>query len=88
MGDFNSEPETMAIKTIKTKFEDGGKLVNNGIYGPIGTFTGFEMNIIPERRIDYIFVKGMKVVKYRHIDDKMKNNNYLSDHLPVLIEVK
>lgn len=88
MGDFNSEPDEMPIKTIKTKFEDSALQANHGIYGPIGTFTGFEMNIIPERRIDYIFIKGMKVVKYRHIDDKMKNNNYLSDHLPVLIEVR
>ncbi len=50
--------------------------------------TGFTMNELAKRRIDYIFIKNLKVSKYRHIDDKMKNNNYLSDHLPVLIELK
>lgn len=88
MGDFNSEPGNSPIEIIETKFEDGSKLATNGVYGPIGTYTGFEKNTIAEKRIDYIFVKGLKVSKYRHIDDKMKNNNYLSDHLPVLIELE
>ena len=88
MGDFNSDPESKPIRIIKGDFEDVGKLVRNGIYGPTGTFTGFKKNTIAEKRIDYIFVKNLEVVKYRHIDDKMKNNNYLSDHLPVLIELK
>ena len=88
MGDFNSKPGKRPIKIIEKELEDGAKLAPNGIYGPIGTFTGFKKNKIAEKRIDYIFVKGLKVSKYRHIDDKMKNNNYLSDHLPVLIELE
>ncbi len=88
MGDFNSEPESKPIKILTGELEDGAKKVRNGIYGPIGTFTGFKKNTLAKRRIDYIFVKNLEVVKYRHIDDKMKNNNYLSDHLPVLIQLK
>ena len=88
MGDFNSEPSNKPIKIIVQDFEDGAKLGTNGIYGPIGTYTGFKKNRVATKRIDYIFVKGLKVSKYRHIDDKMKNNNYLSDHLPVLIELE
>ena len=87
MGDFNAEPDKLPIKTIKKEFKDWARLTAYGIYGPVGTYTGFKKNAIAERRIDYIFVKGLKVVKYRHIDDKMKNNNYLSDHLPVLVEL-
>ena len=88
MGDFNSKPGKRPIKIIEKEFEDAAKLATNGVYGPIGTYTGFKKNKIAEKRIDYIFVKGLKVSKYRHIDDKMKNNNYLSDHLPVLIELE
>lgn len=88
MGDFNSELETNPIKTLKKVLKDGAELSTDGIYGPNGTYTGFKKEALAERRIDYIFIKDLKVIKYRHIDDKMKNNNYLSDHLPVLIELK
>lgn len=88
MGDLNSEPGSRPIKIIEQELDDGAKLATNGIYGPIGTYTGFEKNIIAERRIDYIFVKNLKIARYRHIDDKKKNGHYLSDHLPVLIELQ
>ena len=88
MGDFNAEPQSNPIKIFKTELKDGAELSPDGIYGPKGTFTGFIKNEIAEKRIDYIFIKNLKVSKYIHIDDKMKNNNYLSDHLPVLIEFK
>jgi len=88
MGDFNSEPDDAPIKTILKDLTDGSTLAPDGIYGPHGTFTGFKENIIPENRIDFIFIKGFNVTKYRHIDDRQKNNNYISDHLPVLIDFK
>lgn len=88
MGDFNAEPETKPIRIFKKELIDGAELSKDGIYGPYGTYTGFTKDVLAKRRLDYIFVKNLKVEKYRHIDDKMKNNNYLSDHLPVLIEFK
>ena len=88
IGDLNALPESTTIQLLKKELKDGGELTKNGIYGPKGTFTGFEKAIIPDRRIDYIFVKELEVTTYRHIDDKMTNNNYLSDHLPVLVELK
>ena len=87
MGDFNSEPNSKPIKVILREFEDGARLTKNGIYGSDGTFTGFVENKIAKRRIDYIFTKKLNVVNYRHIDDKRKNNHYLSDHLPVLVKL-
>lgn len=87
MGDFNSEPDSKPIKKILSEFEDGGRLAQRGIYGPVGTYTGFEKNKVAKRRIDFIFTKKLNVVDYRHIDDKRENNHYLSDHLPVLINL-
>ena len=88
MGDFNSVKTDQSIETILKEFDDAVDRVENGIYGPIGTFTGFKKGAIPERRIDFIFVKGFSKIKsYRHIDDKMKNNNYVSDHLPVMVKI-
>ena len=88
MGDFNSQPKDDPIQEILKELNDPSEFSKNGIYGPVGTFTGFEENTVAERRIDYIFTKDLEAVKYRHVDDKMKNNNYVSDHLPVLIEIK
>ena len=87
MGDFNAEPDDEPIQLLTKDLDDASKLAKNGIYGPKGTYTGFHKNVIAKRRIDYIFTKNLRVKKYRHIDDKMKNNNYISDHLPVLIEM-
>jgi len=88
MGDFNAQEDDLPIRTITQDLDDGSKLCTNGIYGPTGTFTGFVPNAVPDRRIDFIFVKDFEVTKYSHIDDKKRDNNYLSDHLPVLIEFK
>ncbi|WP_223034302.1 endonuclease/exonuclease/phosphatase family protein [Hanstruepera marina] len=88
MGDFNSEPNSQTITILTNAFGDASEKSSHGIYGPAGTFTGFDKNTLAEKRIDYLFVKNLKVTTYRHIDDKMKNSNYLSDHLPVLIELE
>jgi len=88
MGDFNATPDNRAIRTILAEFKDLAEIVSDGIYGPAGTFTGFETDATAERRIDYIFIKDLEVIKYRHIDDRMKDDNFLSDHLPVLIDLK
>lgn len=88
MGDFNSEPTDEPIKILSAKLSDGDSSSKTNIYGPIGTFNGFEKDKLVNKRIDYIFIKHLDVINYRHIDDKMKNNNYISDHYPVLVEVK
>ena len=85
MGDFNAPPESQAIAPFIAAFGDLATTVPHGIYGPQGTFTGFEENATAQRRIDYIFASNLMVTRYRHIDDKRKNNHYLSDHLPVQV---
>lgn len=86
MGDFNSTPESKAIKTLKKVLQDGAEQSPQGYYGPKGTFNGFDNQAILSNRIDYIFVKGLSISKYRHIDDRRKNNLCISDHLPVMID--
>ena len=83
MGDFNSTPEEDPIKILANDLVDGG---SKGIYGPLGTFNGFDKQAVLENRIDFIFYKDLIVESYRNIDDKMKNGNCVSDHLPVLIQ--
>ena len=87
MGDLNSEPRDEPILNLKTKFDDAMAISAKKFYGPIGTFNNFDTKLIPNKRIDYIFTQNLNVISYRHIDDRRKNNLWVSDHLPVLIEI-
>ena len=85
MGDLNATPESVPIQTLSKEYEDVAAKNN---YGPMGTFFGFGLETIAERRIDYIFVKGMDITSSRHIDDRRPNNRHVSDHLPVWAVLK
>lgn len=85
MGDLNCTPDQEPISILLKGLVDAASGLRTGIYGPAGTFNGFDESMIMENRIDYILVKDLQVKTYRHIDDRMKNNNCISDHLPVYI---
>lgn len=86
-GDFNltddSEPIKIMSKSLDNVFYHSKKIH----YGPKGTFTGFDINTIPQDRIDYIFVKGFDVLSNRTINDRRENLLYPSDHFPILAEI-
>ena len=84
MGDLNSTPETEAISTLNSGLTDTYSEVQS--YGPLGTFTGFDKDLLLENRIDYIYCKNLKVLSHRHIDDRRPDGFFISDHLPVMVE--
>ena len=86
MGDLNSLPASDPIKVLKNSLVDGLQISLENLEGPEGTFNGFDMALAIEKRIDYIFTKNIKVITYRHIDDRLENNRHISDHLPVMIK--
>ena len=86
LGDFNCEPNSKPIEELKKSLQDGLLASPTELQGPIGTFSGFDINAPLDRRIDYIFVNGFEVKKYAHIDNKITNGNWPSDHLPILIK--
>ncbi|WP_425237571.1 endonuclease/exonuclease/phosphatase family protein [Ulvibacterium sp.] len=88
MGDLNLTPDTAPIQYLQSKFLDGQEVAQKPFYGPTGTSNGFDPDRIVDKRIDYIFVKDLKVERYIHIDDRMENNKHISDHLPVLISIE
>ncbi|MEZ5057027.1 MAG: endonuclease/exonuclease/phosphatase family protein [Saprospiraceae bacterium] len=85
MGDFNAEPDSKPIQTIKKQFSDSYGDHPSLAFGPIGTFNGFDPDQHLDRRIDYIFTQGFKVQTVWHIDDRRPDNYFISDHLPVLL---
>ena len=88
MGDFNSNSKSDPIKIFKNNLQDALEISSTNLRGPIGTFNGFDNRHPLDNRIDYIFVKNMKILSYRHIDDRLANNRHISDHFPVMISVQ
>lgn len=87
MGDFNSSPEEEPIQILKRTLADAYTNSESNAKGSFGTFTGFDPEAIADRRIDYIFTLNLKVLNYTAIEDKRKNGRWISDHLPVLVEI-
>ena len=83
MGDLNANTDEPTIKILSEKLEDAFKM--NPLKDSIGTFNGFDINSKLSDRIDYIFTKNIKIIDYRHIDKKLPNGLWPSDHLPILI---
>jgi len=89
MGDFNLEPNSEAIVSLKNKMNDSREISNEIPYGPEGTFNAFNFESIATKRIDYIFVSNsqeIEVQKYAVLN----NSNHLkfpSDHFPVFIQL-
>ena len=88
MGDFNSIPDSEPIKILKKDLIDALQISLDNLKGPQGTFNDFDEMLPIDNRIDYIFTKNVKVLSYRHIDDRLNNNRHISDHLPVMIEIR
>ncbi len=86
-GDFNLEPGSAAIESLAARLTDARTHAPDS-YGPEGTFNGFKLDTWPERRIDYVFTRGFEVTKSVHVDDRRPSNGrWVSDHLPVLVEL-
>lgn len=90
-GDFNCTPQTEPY-SMMTAAEPGSKLIDARTAarqppeGPNSTWCGFR-EIIPGRRIDYIFISSsIEVHRHRTIDKKV-NGRFPSDHLPVVAEL-
>ena len=82
-GDFNAEPHEEPILVLNHSFDDPAD--RDKLQGPVGTFSGFQLDAVLDRRIDYIFTKNVEVKTYQHLDTKRSNGRWISDHLPVLL---
>ncbi|MDC6350800.1 endonuclease/exonuclease/phosphatase family protein [Zeaxanthinibacter sp. PT1] len=89
MGDFNLEPDHPSIKQLSGEMKDAHDLAPTAFKGPTGTYNGFNMDELPTRRIDYIFLSpgDFSVQRYRIISE-MVNGRYPSDHFPVVARLR
>lgn len=88
MGDLNSLPGSKQITTLKELLTDSYEKYSKSGSGPMGTFNRFKVNSKCKRRIDYIFTKGLQVKSYQNVNTKRSNGRWISDHLPVVVEIE
>ena len=93
MGDFNANPESEVIKQIIDTSNENhlidSRSISPVVYGPEWSFHAFGRIPYDKRSlIDYIFVsKGVKVSRYGVLAE-MENDEFLSDHAPVMVSVE
>jgi endonuclease/exonuclease/phosphatase family metal-dependent hydrolase len=96
-GDFNFTESSNGYQTLVGKgsaksvgaelaIRDARYLSEQGHYGPTSTFNDFK-GLVPNRKIDFVFVKGnIRVLQHGALSDTW-DGRYPSDHLPVLAEI-
>jgi len=84
MGDFNAEPSDTPIKQLDKFLDDS---FDEDIDKPYGTFSGFKIDSKLKKRIDYIFIKNIDIIQYKHIKTRLSSNLWPSDHLPIMISI-
>lgn len=88
MGDFNAQPAEAPIQVLVTYVQDALPVAPQKPIDPAGTFNGFDPASPMERRIDYIFTRGVETIAYEHIDRRRADELHVSDHLPVYLKAR
>ena len=85
-GDLNLTPESEAIG-ILTDYLLDAYAQSPVRLGPEGTYTGFDYDARPDRRIDYIMTSpDVRVLRFATLTDAV-DRRFPSDHFPVVAEV-
>lgn len=88
-GDFNVQDDNPAYNEILMDgtLKDSYNISKIPPHGTKGTFNSFNWDLLPDRRIDYIFVsEHFRVVRHGTLTDNY-GKKYPSDHFPVMVEV-
>lgn len=93
-GDFNATPTDSPYSELTGDHHQGFLLdalyqSEQAHHGPMSTWTNsFQFPGVPDRRIDYIFVKNnFKVIKHANLSDSW-SGRLPSDHLPVIARLQ
>lgn len=98
-GDFNTREGSLAYKRIVglepvdeelANLRDARYLSGRPWQGPYATFTRENWTVVGDGSpIDYIFVNpGFSVHQFAVIDDRLENDHFPSDHLPVMADLR
>jgi endonuclease/exonuclease/phosphatase family metal-dependent hydrolase len=93
-GDFNFTADADGYSVLvgkesassKSALLDGRYVSEQGHYGPTSSFNDFKA-LVPEKKIDYVFVKGNIRVLQHGVLSETWYGRFPSDHCPVLAEI-
>jgi len=92
MGDFNMTPQSDAYEALLEDeiLRDSRTEVRTPPSGPVGTFSGFikQENLNEAPRIDYIFTTHDFIIRQYESVISVKNDQYVSDHLPIKVDLQ
>lgn len=91
LGDFNANCETAVYTQLEgSDYLQDTRLIAKKYYGPSWTFNGFGSSERDNNRIDHIFVsEGGEVKVQKHIiAAERRQDQFISDHYPVMVQVK
>lgn len=83
-GDMNAQPDSAAYRVFVRTLDDAWQHAHKRS-GPVLTFHDFTGT--PDRRIDYVFVRGFHAVSARVATDH-RGARYPSDHFPVVVNLR
>lgn len=91
-GDFNAQVKSQPYQNLTNgaySLKDAFFISELPHIGPLFTYEGFHLGNSPEqKRIDYIFVNEMVMVKRHAYISEFRNGTYPSDHLPVVADIR
>ena len=95
-GDFNCLPSSAPYRLLteaageaereRVRLYDSFDVASQGHEGPESTWNGFK-EIVPQRRIDFVFVRRPEIVRRHRILDDRRDGRFPSDHLPVVVDL-
>jgi endonuclease/exonuclease/phosphatase family metal-dependent hydrolase len=89
MGDFNLTPDDAVYQELIMSLFDTYDGATRLETISKGTFNGFKLKEVHDRRIDYLFVNEyVTTLKHQVPEPKTSMGRQLSDHFPVIAEVK
>lgn len=89
MGDLNTKPDERPVRILAEYLIDAAAAVPAGRSGPEGTWCTFDPEFDPVDRIDYIFTRNFQdILEVEHVRTRKTDGLNISDHLPVLTELK
>lgn len=90
-GDFNTGPDSVAYRTLTDeaglKLKDARR-ISPVVFGPEGTFNGFDIAQTTGEAIDHIFVgPGLSVERFAVLTDSFEGQ-VISDHFPLIADIR
>lgn len=87
VGDFNADPQSEPYQVMASRFDDAREVAADN-FGSSNTFYGFLVADTAGVSIDHIFVDRGVVVVRTAVLSEQQGGRYLSDHLPVVADVR